>query len=99
MATYSPPATPTMDPDIREDLLKCLDDEINATQQRHDEVQKAIRERRRATQFRPEQFEDATLQDNTISIGRDRDYSFNLTGYNTTSATKMETGRSIVRGL
>ena len=57
-----------------------LDDEINATQQRHDEVQKAIRERRRATQFRPEQFEDATLQDNTISIGRDRDYSFNLTG-------------------
>ena len=51
MAAYSPPATPTMDPDIREDLLKCLEDEINATQQRHDEVQKAIRERRRATQF------------------------------------------------
>ena len=80
MATYSPPATPPMDPDIREDLLKCLEDEINVTQQRYDEVQKAIRERRRATQFRPEQFEDATLQDNRTPMGRDRDYSFNLTG-------------------
>ena len=32
MAAYSPPATPTMDPDIREDLLKWLDDKIMATQ-------------------------------------------------------------------
>ena len=49
--------------------------EINATQQKHDDVQKAIRERRWATQFRPEQFEDVTLQESTT-----RDYSFNLTG-------------------
>ena len=80
MAAYSPPATTTMDPDIRENLLKCLEDEINATQKRHDEVQKAICKRRWATQFRPEQFEDATLQDNTTPMGRVRDYSFNLRG-------------------
>ena len=64
MAAYSPSATPTMDPDIREDLLKRLDEEIMATQQRHDEVQRTIRERRWATQFKPEEFEEATLQDN-----------------------------------
>ena len=44
MAAYSPPITATMDPDIREDLLKWLDEEIKATQQRHDEVQKTIHE-------------------------------------------------------
>ena len=71
-----------MDPDIREDLLKWLDEKIMATQQRHDEVQKTICEWRQATQFKPEEFEEATLQDNTISLGRDQnwDYSFNLTG-------------------
>ena len=39
MATYSPPATPTLDPDIREDLLRHLDEEIIATQHQHDEEQ------------------------------------------------------------
>ena len=82
MAACSPPITPTMDPDIREELLKWLDEEIMATQQRHDKVQKTIREWRQATQFKPEEFEEATLQDNTVSLGRDQtwDYSFNLTG-------------------
>ena len=32
MAAYSPPATPTPDVDIWEDLLKCLDEEIMAMQ-------------------------------------------------------------------
>ena len=32
MAAYSPPATPQIDPDIREDLLRHLDQEIQATQ-------------------------------------------------------------------
>ena len=41
MATYSPPTTPTLDPDRREDLLQRLDQEIMATQQCHDEVQRS----------------------------------------------------------
>ena len=44
MAAYSPPMMPNVDSDIREDLLQWLDEEIMTTQQRHDEVQKTIRE-------------------------------------------------------
>ena len=54
MATYSPPTTPQIDPDIREDLLRCLDQEIQATQVRHDEAQRRLRcERRHATTHDP----------------------------------------------
>ena len=42
MAAYSLPTTPQIDPDIREDLLRCLDQEIQATQTRHDEVQRRL---------------------------------------------------------
>ena len=47
MATYSPPTTPQMDMDIREDLLRCLDQEIQATQTGHDEAQKRLQCERR----------------------------------------------------
>ena len=40
MATYSPPTTPTLDPDMREDLLRQLDEEIMAMQSKHDEAQR-----------------------------------------------------------
>ena len=33
MATYSPPTTPQLDTDIHEDLLRHLDEQIQATQQ------------------------------------------------------------------
>ena len=45
MATYSPPATPTLDVDIREDLLRCLDEEIMAKQHRPDEAQRMFKDR------------------------------------------------------
>ena len=62
MAAYSPPTTPQIAPDIREDLLKCLDQEIQATQVRHDEAQRRLLHKRRcATTHDPfdEQFENA----------------------------------------
>ena len=65
MAAYSPPATPTLDTDIREDLLKHLDGEIVATQHKHDEAQKRLCERRWATQFQLDQF-DNSVQDDSI---------------------------------
>lgn len=77
MTMNSPPTTPIVDPDIREELLKQLDKEIMATQQRHDETQIKLHERRQATQFQPDQFDDA-VQDSTFFMIHD--YSFNLTG-------------------
>ena len=50
---------PTFDPDIREDLLQRLDQEIMATQQRHDEVQRKLKQRRQATSYSPEEFENS----------------------------------------
>ena len=47
MATYSPPTTPQIDMDIREDLLRHLDQEIQATQTRHDEAQRKLQHERR----------------------------------------------------
>ena len=82
-----PPTTPQIDPDIREDLLRCLDQEIQATQTRHDEVQRRLQhERRWATIHSPmSQFEDAGVNDELVNqrvIQQfvQHDYSFNLTG-------------------
>ena len=47
MATHIPPTTSQIDPDTREDLLRCLDQEIQATQTRHDEVQRRLQCERR----------------------------------------------------
>ena len=91
MATYSPPTTPQIDPDMREDLLRCLDQEIQATQTRHDEVQRRLQhERRQATIHDPmSQFDDADLDldvndelnnQRVIQQSVQHDYSFNLTG-------------------
>ena len=84
MAAYSPPTTPQIDPDIREDLLRCLDQEIQATQVRHDEAQRRLlHERRCATTHDPfdEQFENAEEMDNQgVNQHIQHDYSFNLTG-------------------
>ena len=52
--------TPTLDVGIREDLLKCLDEEIMATQHRYDEAQRKLKERRWATSYQPSQFENST---------------------------------------
>ena len=85
MAMYSPPTTPQLNPDIHEELLHRLDQEIQATQVRHDEAKKRLqheqRERRRATTHEPlvlnqGQFENV---DNTQNPWV-HDYSFNLTG-------------------
>ena len=83
MATYSPPTTSQIDPDIREDLLRCLDQEIQATQTKHDEVQRRLQhERRWATVHDPmSQFENAEEQVSPSFILQfQQDYSFNLTG-------------------
>ena len=81
---YSPPTTPQIDPDIREDLLRHLDQEIQATQVRHDEAQRRLQcERRHDTTHEPfgEQFENAEKQANPRVIQQfQQDYSFNLTG-------------------
>ena len=57
MAMYSPPTTPQLNPDICEDLLHQLDQEIQATQVRHDEARKKLQceqcERRHATTHKP----------------------------------------------
>ena len=77
---YSPPTTPQIDPDIREDLLRHLDREIQATQVRHDEAQRRLQcERRHATTHEP--FKNAEEQANPRVIQQfQQDYSFNLTG-------------------
>ena len=91
MATYSPPTSPQIDPDIREDLLRCLDQEIQATQIRHDEVQRRLQcERRQATIHDPmSQFENAVenadenaeeLDNQGVTQQFQHDCSFNLTG-------------------
>ena len=86
MAMYSPPTTPQLNPDIREELLHQLDQEIQATQVRHDEAKKRLQheqhERRHATTHEPlvlnqGQFENV---DNNTQNSRVHDYSFNLTG-------------------
>ena len=83
---YSPPTTPQIDPDIREDLLRHLDQEIQATQVRHDEAQRRLQhERRCATTHEPlsfpEQFENTEEKANPKVIQHvQHDYSFNLTG-------------------
>ena len=54
---YSPPTTPQLNPDICEDLLHQLDQEIQATQVRHDEARRRLQceqhERRHATTHEP----------------------------------------------
>ena len=75
MAAYSPPTTPQIDPDIREDLLRHLDQEIQATEVRHDEAQRTTHD-----PF-DEQFENAEEMDNQgVNQHIQHDYSFNLTG-------------------
>ena len=57
MAMYSPPMTPQLNPDICEDLLHQLDQEIQATQVRHEEARRRLQceqcERRCATTHEP----------------------------------------------
>ena len=87
MAMYSPPTTSQLNPDIREDLLRHLDQEIQATQTRHDEVQRRLQhERRQATIHDPmSQFENAVENaEEQVSPSATQqfqhDYSFNLMG-------------------
>ena len=93
MAMYSPPTTPQLNPDIHEDLLYRLDQEIQATQVRHDEARRRLQheqcERRHATTHEPleqdqGQFDnvDANAEGNAQSskVQFQHDYSFNLTG-------------------
>ena len=85
MAAYNPSTTPTLDIDICEDLLKCLDEQIMATQYRHDEAQKRLqKERRKATLHQPGQFDNAEEPRNTPPmihpVQQLQDYSFNLVG-------------------
>ena len=47
MAMHSPPMTPQLNPDICEDLLQWLDQEIQATQVRHDEARRRLQHERR----------------------------------------------------
>ena len=57
MAIYSPPTTPQLNPDICEDLLHQLDQEIQATQVRHAEARRRLQheqcDRRHATTHEP----------------------------------------------
>ena len=82
MATYSPPTTPQLDTDVCEDLLRHLNEQIQATQQRHVDAQRQLqKERRQAIIHQPGQFENAEEQTNTGVIQHiQQDYSFNLTG-------------------
>ena len=92
MAMYSPPTTPQLNPDIREDLLHRLDQEIQATQVRHDEARKRLQheqhERRHATTHEPlepnqnqGQFENVdNMHTQNPQVQFQHDYSFNLTG-------------------
>ena len=66
MAAYSLAATPTLEIDLCEDLLKHLDEQIMATHQRHDGAQKRLqKERRWATLHQPDQFDNAEESRNT----------------------------------
>ena len=87
MAMYSPPTTPQLNPDICEDLLHRLDQEIQATEVRHDEARKRLQheqcERRRATTHEPLELDQGQFEnvDNTHTQNPQvHDYSFNLTG-------------------
>ena len=84
MAAYRPIVTPTFNIDICEDVLKCLDEQIMATQHRHDEAQKRLqKERRWTTLHQPGQFNNAEEPRNTPMmhpVQQLQDYSFNLTG-------------------
>ena len=65
MAMYSPPMTPQLNPDVREDLLHWLDQEIQATQIRHDEARRRVQcERRRTTIHEPLEEQDQGQFDN-----------------------------------
>ena len=87
---YSPPTTPQLNPDICEDLLHRLDQEIQATQVRHDEARKRLQheqcERRCATTHEPLEPDQGQFEnvDNThtqkTQVQFQHDYSFNLTG-------------------
>ena len=89
---YSPPTTPQLNPDIHEDLLHRLDQEIQATQVRHDEARRRLqceqRERRCATTHEPleqdqGQFGNVETENTHTQSPRvqfQHDYSFNLTG-------------------
>ena len=83
---YSPPTTPQLNPDIREDLLHQLDQEIQATQIRHDEARRRLQcERRHATIHEPFEEQEQGQFDNVDETGPrviqqfQHDYSFNLT--------------------
>ena len=85
MAMYSPPMTPQLNPDVHEDLLQWLDQEIQATQIRHDEARRRIQcERRHATIQEPledqGQFDNAdeNAQSPRVIQQFQHDYSFNL---------------------
>ena len=56
-----------------------------ATQNKHDEAQRQLRERRKATSYQPNQFKNALCEDGAPSnaipgASHLHDYSFNLTG-------------------
>ena len=76
MAAYSPPTTPQMDPDIRRDLLKCLDQEIKATQTKQDEMQRRLQhERQRATTHSPMSQFDVADPDVNDELDNQKSYS------------------------
>ena len=91
MAMYSPPTTPQLNPDICEDLLHRLDQEIQATQVRHDEARRRFQceqcERRHATTHEPleqdqgqfENVENTHTHTQSPKLQFQQDYSFNLT--------------------
>ena len=83
---YSPPMTPQLNPDICEDLLHWLDQEIQATQIRHDEARRRLQcERRHATTHElleeqdQGQFDNAEGNAQSPRVQFQHDYSFNLT--------------------
>ena len=90
MAMYSPPTTPQLNPDICGDLLHRLDQEIQATQVRHDEARRRLQreqcEWRCATTHEPlepdqGQFENVgNMHTQNPKVQFQHDYSFNLTG-------------------
>ena len=84
MAAYSPPTTPQPGEDICEDLLRHLDEQIQATQQQHNEAKKKLqKERRCATIHQPmglNQLENTVNEVPGFVHTVQQDYSFNLTG-------------------
>ena len=88
MAMYSPPVTPQLNPDVCEDLLQWLDQEIQATQIRHDEARRRLQcKRRHAAIHEPLEEQDQGQFDNADENAQSprviqqfqHDYSFNLT--------------------